>query len=184
MALAHAILALLVDTARSGYDLTKEFDSSVGYFWSATHQQIYRELAKLEDQGAIVSEVVPQTGRPDKKLYHLTERGHQQLVKWIAEPCSIAAIKEEILVKTFVGVQVNPSVLQQEIERHRQAHQQKLAVYHRIEAEYFEPRQPLSFAHNLQYLVLQRGIRYEVDWIGWCDEVLQLLSDHANDRPV
>ena len=31
----------------SGYELAKTFDSSIGFFWKADHQQIYRELSKL-----------------------------------------------------------------------------------------------------------------------------------------
>ncbi|MCX7595443.1 MAG: PadR family transcriptional regulator, partial [Fischerella sp.] len=84
MALAHAILASLIGRPCSGYDLAKQFDGSVGFFWQATHQQIYRELSKLETQGWITSEIISQEGRPDKKLYSVTELGKQQLKEWIA----------------------------------------------------------------------------------------------------
>lgn len=58
MALAHAILGAIAKTACSGYDLDKRFDGSVGFFLSASHQQIYRELGKLEDQGLINCEII------------------------------------------------------------------------------------------------------------------------------
>ena len=44
MSLAHAILVSLVCEPKSGYDLAKQFDGTVGFFWQATHQQIYRDL--------------------------------------------------------------------------------------------------------------------------------------------
>jgi DNA-binding PadR family transcriptional regulator len=46
MALRNAILAVLLDTEASGYDLAKFFDASVANFWTSTPQQIYRELEK------------------------------------------------------------------------------------------------------------------------------------------
>jgi DNA-binding PadR family transcriptional regulator len=65
-----------------GYDLSKRFDGSVGFFWNATQQQIYRELAKLEDQGWISPQTISQQGRPDKKLYSVTDFGrkHRKVV--------------------------------------------------------------------------------------------------------
>ncbi len=66
MALAHAILAALLDCPCSGYDLRKRFEGSVGFFWQASFQQIYRELGKLEELGWVESEAIVQQGRPDK----------------------------------------------------------------------------------------------------------------------
>jgi hypothetical protein len=58
MSLSHAILATLSNGCYSGYDLSKQFAGSVGFFWHATQQQIYRELTKLEAQGYLSAEVV------------------------------------------------------------------------------------------------------------------------------
>jgi DNA-binding PadR family transcriptional regulator len=73
MALSHAILSALTDRPCSGYDLAKQFDGSVGFFWHASHQQIYRELTKLEQQGLVTAEAIAQAGKPDKKVYRVTE---------------------------------------------------------------------------------------------------------------
>lgn len=177
MALAHAILALLIREPMSGYDLNKNFERSVGSFWKATHQQIYRELSKMEDQGLVAAREVAQEGRPDKKLYSVTQLGKETLALWIAEPCEVAPVKDELLVKVFVGSLVPVAVLKQEIERHRQRHQNKLTAYRQTEADYFQHCDDASYASKLQYLVLRRGIAYETDWIAWCDEVLQFLNE-------
>lgn len=50
MALSYAILAALFNQPCSGYDLVKRFNKSVECFWSASHQQIYKALAKLEEE--------------------------------------------------------------------------------------------------------------------------------------
>jgi DNA-binding PadR family transcriptional regulator len=51
VALPHAILVSLCEQSGSGYELAHRFDRSIGYFWSATHQQIYRTLRAMEDDG-------------------------------------------------------------------------------------------------------------------------------------
>lgn len=176
MAIAHAILAVLVNQPCSGYDLAKQFDSSVGYFWQASHQQIYRELGKLEAQGWIEAEIIPQEGRPDKKLYSVTEFGQQQLVQWLTQPCDPAVIKDELLVKVFAGDLIAPAVLIAELKRHRHIHQEKLSVYQAIAQEHFRQPENLPLEAKLQYLTLRRGIRYETDCISWCEEAIEQLQ--------
>ena len=46
MALGDAILACLTEHPMTGYELAKTFDASIGFFWKADHQQIYRELSR------------------------------------------------------------------------------------------------------------------------------------------
>lgn len=176
MALAHAILAFLAVGPCSGYGLAKEFDGSVGCFWEATHQQIYRELAKLENRGWVSFETIPQENRLDKKLYHLTELGQKQLTEWIAQPTELAPTREDLLVKTFVAYLVPPQIIVKELERRRQTHLKKLSIYQDKEQQYKKNPQELSPEAKLRYLLLRRGIRYEADWVGWCDEALHLLS--------
>jgi virulence activator alpha len=64
MALRHAVLAALLEGEASGYELAKRFDVSVANFWSATPQQLYRELERLEADGRLRGRVVEH--RPDR----------------------------------------------------------------------------------------------------------------------
>ncbi len=186
MALSHAILALLLDNPCSGYDLAKDFDQSVNFLWKATHQQIYRELGKLEEQDWVRAEVIAQTGKPDRKLYHMTETGKQHLAEWLLQPCEVMPIKEDLLVKLWAAQLISVAdltertasiaTLVEEVQRHRQFHVEKLNTFRNIEQEFYGPPETLSISDRYQYLVLRRGIRYEEDYIGWCDEVLTLFS--------
>jgi DNA-binding PadR family transcriptional regulator len=176
MALAHAILALLADCPQSGYDLNKAFDGSVGFFWKATHQQIYRELAKLEDQGWVHSEVVPQMGRPDKKLFRVSDRGREVLTDWISQPCEPPPTRDELLIKVFMGALVDREVILQQIIQHRQQHQEQLRTFEQIEAEFFPNPQQSSPDALFRYLTLRRGIRHEQEWLAWCDEAIHWLT--------
>jgi DNA-binding PadR family transcriptional regulator len=79
MALEHAILVALAEKASTGYDLARRFDKSIGQFWTATHQQVYKVLARMEANGWIAATHVAQDGRPDKKVYDLTADGRDEL---------------------------------------------------------------------------------------------------------
>ena len=48
MALTHAILTALLEEDLTGYELAKQFDVSLGFFWTASHQQIYQTLWFLQ----------------------------------------------------------------------------------------------------------------------------------------
>ena len=88
VALPHAILVSLSEQSGSGYELGRRFERSIGYFWSATHQQIYRTLRAMEDAGWVHVTPVVQQGRPDKKVYTVADAGRAELARWIAEPLS------------------------------------------------------------------------------------------------
>ena len=172
MALAHTILATLGDNAFSGYDLWKEFCKCSTHYWQASQQQIYRELTKLEKQGAIYHEIISQEGRPDKKVYSITPEGKEMLLHWIAEPSSPGAIREELLVKVLAAHLVPLEIIIQELQRRRQIHKQQLAEYLKAEAEDFANANELPLEQKCMYLTLRRGIRLETQWVEWCDEAI------------
>ncbi len=176
MALAHTILATLGDESYSGYDLWKKFSQSTKCYWQASQQQIYRELGKLEKQGAIASEVIPQEGRPDKKIYRITEQGIAILKDWLVEPSEPMAIREELLVKVIAAKLLPNSVILQEIKRRSQIHSQQVSAYKQILQEKFPDVNQLSYELKCSYLSLRCGIRYESSWVDWCNEAIELLG--------
>jgi len=176
MALAQALLAVLVKQPCSGYDLTKYFDSSVGFFWKASHQQIYRELTHLEEEGLLNAQVIAQAGRPDKKIFTLTAAGEEHLREWVKVPAEPNPMRDDLLVKITAGHLVEPKILQTELERHRTLHQERLAVYHELEKCYFAEPSALTVAGRCSYITLRCGIRYEIGWLDWCEEALGLLQ--------
>jgi len=176
MALAHTILASLANTSYSGYDLNKRFQESISCYWKASQQQIYRELGKLEKQGWVVATPIPQEGKPDKKLYCITDLGKQELLDWLAAPSNPTPIREDLLVKVLAGYLMPREVLVQELKRRRQLHEERLLSMGLKEKEHFFPLADLPIEEKFRYLTLKRGLRYEADWIAWCDEVLELLE--------
>ena len=75
--LKYAILGLLKQKEMTGYDLMKQFESTLCEFWSAKHSQIYPELKKLTDEGNIAYKIEPSENGSEKNsiiLQKLEER--------------------------------------------------------------------------------------------------------------
>ena len=177
MALSHTILATLGDKALSGYDLWKEFAECTNHYWKASQQQVYRELTKLATLGAIAVEIVPQDGRPDKKLYSITKEGKEMLTQWIAKPSEPTAIREEVLVKVLAAHLVAPEIIIAELKRRHQIHSQNLAACKEKEQEFLAHESELSIEEKCIYLTLRRGIRYETEWVAWCEEAIAMFQE-------
>jgi DNA-binding PadR family transcriptional regulator len=178
MALAHAILATLLDCPRSGYDIRKRFEGSVGFFWQANFQQIYRELAKLEEQGLVQSEAIAQQGRPDKKVFAVTADGEGFLQAWMKTPCEMAPIRDELMVKMFAGFLVSKAEILAELQEHRSLHQERLAIYQQIQRNAYTNTENLSEKELFRYLTLCGGIQYEQGWLNWCEEAIAILTKY------
>ncbi len=176
MALNHTILVTLAKESHTGYEIWKNFEETLNCFWKATQQQIYRELGKMERKGLVKSEIVPQEGRPDKKLYSITKQGKIELENWMNLPSEPTVIREDLLVKVRAGCLVNPEIIIQELTHRRHIHQQTLTRYRQKEQDFLEKFETLSMVEHCIYLTLKRGIRYETQWIEWCDEALEYFD--------
>ena len=170
MSLSHALMTSLLEKSSSGYDLARRFDKSIGYFWRATHQQIYRDLARMEQSGWIASEAAPDGGRTRKKIYHVLEAGRIELERWAREPAPLFDIRDEFIVRLRADAVMGPLGLQSEVERRMALHSTKLAAYLAIETRDFPPERALTREARIQHLILKTGIMYEQSWTRWCEE--------------
>ncbi|WP_107842010.1 PadR family transcriptional regulator [Metasolibacillus meyeri] len=99
MSLKHTILGFLNMNAFTGYNLWQMFNGSVKNYWSATHTQIYRTLSELEKGNMVEVELVQQEKHPNKKVYHLTESGKKELLKWLQTPIDLPPVRDKFLVQ-------------------------------------------------------------------------------------
>lgn len=184
MALKHAVLVSLAEKVASGYELANRFDKSLGFFWKASHQQIYQVLAKLEASGEISSEVHPGDGKPDRKVYQLTESGKLALTAWTAEPTPVEQPRSEFAIKVRGMAHGNRAAVIKDIRRQREAYRERLNYYLAdAERNFPEPRK-LSAEKLPLYLVLRGGIRTEQGYLDWCAEMLDLLDQASNPHEL
>ncbi|KRF19318.1 PadR family transcriptional regulator [Nocardioides sp. Soil797] len=179
MALEHALLVSLSERTASGLELTRRFDRSIGHFWTATHQQIYRVLGRMEKDGWVRSETVAQQGRPDKKVYEVTEPGRLELERWIAEPTAGDPLRSSLMVKFRGASYGDRAALLEQARERLDEHNKRLALYeHLVGRDYADPS--TLDGHDLDaYLVLRGGVRLEQFWIDWLTEYLDAWTKES-----
>lgn len=175
MSLSHAILGFLNYAPMSGYDLKKAFDASIRHFWPADQAQIYRTLKELMQQGWVTVEVVPQAERPNRKVYHITEAGREELRRWQRSPADPENPRVPLLVKVFFAGGLSDEEAIALLESYADAMRDRLEAYARIPQQsghYAEairaPREVLFWALTLDY-----GIRLTRAGLEWAEEAIR-----------
>lgn len=174
MSLSHALLTALAEKSGSGLDLARRFDKSIGHFWQASHQQIYRELARLEETGLIHAKAQP-GARGGKRVYQLLPAGQDELRNWVPQADQIAPTRDAMMVRLRAEATLGPTGLAPALHRRLAGHRTTLAEYRAIQARDF-PKPPPSRQQALQGLVLEAGIRHEEGWIELLKDALKLLE--------
>ncbi|PYI66061.1 PadR family transcriptional regulator [Arthrobacter livingstonensis] len=171
MSLPHAILTSLLEKPCTGAELARRFDKSLGHFWQATHQQIYRELGKLEGERLIAARGLA-TARGSQRHFDVLPRGRAELERWSLRQADPRPIRDSLLVRLRAAAVLGTVDMSAEIRRHRELHADTLERYRTIEARDFPPGVSLERAGELQRAVLRAGIVFEESWLAWCDETL------------
>jgi len=178
MALRHVILTLLHRHPATGYEIVKEFDTVVGYFWSASHQQVYRDLGKLAGEGLVRFTLETQVEKPDRKVYELTAAGEATLRDWIESPIQPRKLHDELLVRLMAGELVGSIALRSLLASQQAQRSEQLQAYRRIEKEHFADSEleALPPVHQLACMMLRLGIRGEEAWLEWAEELDGVLE--------
>jgi len=176
MASAQALMTALIDDDLSGLEQAKDFEVSLGFFWNASHQQIYQELRKLADKGWLNKREVNQSGKPNKIVYGLTAVGREALAEWVTGPSKTQAAKDELLVKLYSLSGDNVKHLAGEIGERREEMMRRLYLYEKIRMRFYDDMLSLPTRHKGVYLALAWGISQGEQFLAWCDQALKLLS--------
>ncbi|WP_035842437.1 PadR family transcriptional regulator [Kitasatospora azatica] len=98
------LLALLARAPAYGYELKQGLEQTFGPAYPQPNiGQIYVTLGRLEKGGLIRGQEVAQDGRPDKKVYEITEEGIQELAEWFAAPTEGPRVRDEFFMKLVLA---------------------------------------------------------------------------------
>ena len=103
---------MLTEGEASGYDLKKAFESSFGHCFAAGYGSIYPALASLAESGCVECEEIPQEGKPDRKVYRITEKGWQELLKELDNPAPSHKVRSEFLAQMAFAHLMTPEQVQ------------------------------------------------------------------------
>ncbi len=176
MSLAHAILGLLQQEERTGYDLkTSCFDQSIAHLWPADQAQIYRTLDKLVEQGWVTCTIEIQHDRPNRKIYSVTEAGKDELIRWLQSPQPLPTVREPLLVQLFFAAQLSNEAIIQLLEQQLAARREKLAECENIELPQLGD-QSASREQIMQRLGLEFVSRREQTYIDWLKTAIDVIN--------
>ena len=177
----YAVLGMLSLAPMSGYDIRKEAETSIGYFWSESFGQIYPALRDLGARGLIRRRAGRRGGNRERHVYEMTERGREALAAWRAEPPRDPPFRNELLLKLFFGGHGPPVHEIEWIDRQLARELQALQEFGRIrELILKEQRDHPSLPFWL--MTLSYGEHRSRSLIRWCRETsraLKALAAHA-----
>jgi DNA-binding PadR family transcriptional regulator len=182
-------LGLLTFREMSGYDLKQLINRSITHFyWSPAKSQIYGELRRLESHGLVTMREVPQTLRPDKRLYQITPQGTEAMLQWLrSSGVEQDSYKSALLLKVFFGHMLSYDTTVGLLEERRKQITQELAMCERRSQEIqekirgSEPDDETFFP----LLTLQRSIALceaDLEWLDGALEQLRQRQAHASTR--
>ncbi|MBW1707686.1 MAG: PadR family transcriptional regulator [Deltaproteobacteria bacterium] len=171
----YAVMGILSIGPVSGYDIKKKFEKSLSYFWSESYGQIYPILKRLATEGLAIRSIQKQTGKPDRHIYALTDKGRKALREWMIRPVGRLIGRHEILLKLFFGHQVSLEDNIRQVEHFRELQSEKLkeiiASEEMLKTDYKDNP-------NLTYwlMTLRYGQYINRAYLRWCDETLAILK--------
>jgi PadR family transcriptional regulator AphA len=178
MSLEYAILGFLNYHAYTGYDLKKIFDTSIRHFWPADQSQIYRTLARLTEKGFAGMEKVPQSDRPDRKVYHITDAGRAELRQWLVGPPPLGEPRSAPLIQTFFIGQLTDEEILAKFEGFATIMRAILAQYDQVPDQIGPYQQEITSPreHFFWLLTLDNGIRNMRANLEWSESVIEKIK--------
>lgn len=179
MSVRHAVLGLLVQRPRHGYELRAAFEALVGgeENWDVKPAQIYSTLARLERNGQVTVESVEQESGPEKRIYAITPDGLKTLREWFTDGIVSEHRRDEFFIKLMVGLVSGAADPYQLIHTQRTHLYQEL---HEIMAQRSraDPRRELA-----RILLLDKAAMYLEADVRWLD-MAEARLDEIKRQPL
>lgn len=165
MSLRHAVLGLLAVQPATGYELAQRFDASLANAWHASHSQIYPELAKLDAEGMV--EVVGE-GPRRSRTFAATDRGRDELRRWLVEVDPVRSQRNETAVRWFLLDLLDPADRRAALERELAFNAEQTARLEAIAAKLDAQSGPAPFRPTVEL-----GLRFGAVMEQWLREQME-----------
>ena len=168
------ILGLLSHDDLTGYDIKKQIDGSIRFFWKGSFGSIYPALAELEKQGSVRRLKSNDGGGREKIIYSITSQGKEILKAWVRDEKASNDLKYETLMKLFFGgVESKETALRniEVFEEQIKADLKVLQVYKANIEKALDEEDHVYF-----YLTILFGIETYEAYLEWCNKARKVLA--------
>jgi len=174
----YALLGILSVCPGSGYDIKKFMEQSTSNFWSESYGQIYPILKQLVEEGLATSHTEKQEGRPERYVYTLTDKGLEELRRWLTEPIEHTVERNELLLKLLFGRQISITNNIEHVKQFYTLQEQLLQKYRDIEV-YLKANCADDAEQIYSLITLRYGILISQALLTWCEETIDRLRMFA-----
>lgn len=94
----------------TGYDLSRFFESTARWVWSAPQSQVYPLLRRLEEDGLIVGDEQTRGERLRRVEFTPTEAGLAELRRWLGESHEEPSLRDPLLLQSLFFDMIQPAV--------------------------------------------------------------------------
>lgn len=179
MTVRSAILGLLAQQPRHGYELRAAFEALVGgdEMWEVKPAQIYTTLSRLEEAGMVQQDCVDQDGGPEKRVYSLTPSGHAELAEWFNSGVAAEHHRDEFFVKLMV------SLYSDEVDPYQIIRAQRGRLYQDLHALTHRRNGVDARRELAQIFLLDKSIMHLEADLRWLD-LLEARLDDIRRQPL
>jgi len=179
MSVRHALLGLLAQRPRHGYELHAAFEAVVGgeQNWDVKPAQVYSTLSRLAESGLVKEEAIEQGGGPEKRIYGITRAGRAALEEWFAAWVEPEHQRDEFFVKLMLSVAVEGASPRKVIQIQRVRLYQELHAI-TTQRQHADPKTELA-----QMLLLDKTVMHLEADVRWLDMVEARL-DEVQRQPL
>jgi DNA-binding PadR family transcriptional regulator len=183
MSVHNALLGLLLQRPRHGYELRAAFEALVGgqQNWEVKPAQIYTTLSRLEESALVVQHGVAQEGGPEKHIYAITPEGCTELTTWLTTGVEGEHQRDELFVKLMVSLTLGSAIPEATPQRVIQA--QRARLYQELHSftvrrNTADPRSELALIFLLDKAVMH--LEADLRWL----ELLEARLDDIRSQPL
>jgi PadR family transcriptional regulator AphA len=170
MSLRHAVLGLLAEQPRTGYEIGRAFELFLSDIWFARTSQIYPELARLQADGLVR---LSSKGPRGAKRYEITSSGVEEMRRWLRSEPTLPMVRSEPLLRDLFLWMLPDGELEAALRRERDLLERRLQDYDRLLAEL---DWEASAARRCYRMVVERSRRWGVVGLDWLDGVSPTLA--------
>jgi PadR family transcriptional regulator AphA len=188
MALEHAILGFLSRGEMTGYDLkTRCFDEAAGHLWTADQAQVYRTLESMTSRGLVRARLVPQRGKPDRRVYSILKKGREALSAWLSQPEPPAPVRDPFLLHLFFAPDLQDAEILAQLASAREVYQRRLDELRgpaRDDLEAWAASTGLRRDAALRRMTLAASTAAARSAIDWIDDEIETVGRGLPEAPL
>lgn len=176
---SYAVLGLLALRPWTTYELAKQMERSLHYFWPTAESMVYEEPKTLVTHG-LARAKEQYTGRRRSTVYSITPKGRRALERWLTQPGATPKFEFEAMLKVFFSDQGTKEDLLAQLRSIEAWAADELATRARIIADY--PRTGGPFPERLHIIeimieFLQRNGLTILEWSRWAQNHVAAWPD-------